>query len=292
MLAPLQRYISQNIARAAPDTPARDRLDRPAPLVDHGGNREDAMPDEAAAKIVEETHTQGKRRRLIYPPAIGTLGTPAYAKRAELFDELGPDCVFMMGDNPALPRMPEKPTLLDFFRHRFHRRGVNHMLQSASLALRAGIAEKLVLGCLVHDIANVALVGSDHGYWGAQLIGPYVDEEVAWAVRYHQALRFFADESAGYVYPAAYLRYFGPDYVPPPYIQAAHREARAHRWYMSARLITIYDVYAFDPNAVVELDSFTDIVGRHFRQPEEGLGFDGSPVAHMWRSVIWPNNFL
>jgi hypothetical protein len=25
---------------------------------------------------------------------------------------------------------------------------------------------------------------------------------------------------------------------------------------------------------------------------EEGLGFDGSPVAHMWRSIIWPNNFL
>ena len=24
----------------------------------------------------------------------------------------------------------------------------------------------------------------------------------------------------------------------------------------------------------------------------DGLGFDGSPVAHMWRSMIWPNNFL
>ena len=30
--------------------------------------------------------------------------------------------------------------------------------------------------------------------------------------------------------------------------------------------------------------------GRNFRQPWEGLGFDGSPVAHMWRTVIWPNN--
>ena len=25
---------------------------------------------------------------------------------------------------------------------------------------------------------------------------------------------------------------------------------------------------------------------------EEGLGFDGSPTAHMWRTMIWPNNFL
>ena len=39
-------------------------------------------------------------------------------------------------------------------------------------------------------------------------------------------------------------------------------------------------------------DDFTDIIGRHFRQPPEGLGFDGSPTAHMWRSIIWPDNFL
>jgi hypothetical protein len=37
---------------------------------------------------------------------------------------------------------------------------------------------------------------------------------------------------------------------------------------------------------------FADIVGRHFRQPPEGLGFDGSHVAHMWRTIIWPDNAL
>jgi diaminopimelate decarboxylase len=36
----------------------------------------------------------------------------------------------------------------------------------------------------------------------------------------------------------------------------------------------------------------TQVIGRAFRQPEEGLGFDASPPAHMWRSMIWPNNFL
>lgn len=152
--------------------------------------------------------------------------------------------------------------------------------------------EKIILACLLHDIANGALIGSDHGYWGAQLIEPYVDEEVSWAVRYHQALRFFPDESVGYAYPESYNHYFGPDYVPPPYIQAAHRYARNHRWYMSARLVTLNDLYAFDPNVKVEFEQFEDIVGRHFKQPKEGLGFDGSGVAHMWRTIIWPNNFL
>ena len=41
------------------------------------------------------------------------------------------------------------------------------------------------------------LITSDHGYWGAQLIEPYVDQEISWAVRHHQALRYFPDESVG-----------------------------------------------------------------------------------------------
>jgi hypothetical protein len=57
-------------------------------------------------------------------------------------------------------------------------------------------------------------------------------------------------------------------------------------------MITVNDLYAFDPNVDVTLDRFVDIIGRHFKTPEEGLGFDNSPVAHQWRTMIWPNNFL
>ena len=71
-----------------------------------------------------------------------------------------------------------------------------------------------------------------------------------------------------------------------------YERARKHRWYMTARQICVNDIYSFDPDAKVALDDFVDIIGRNFRQPKEGLGFDGSPVAHMWRSMIWPNNFL
>ena len=42
-------------------------------------------------------------------------------------------------------------------------------------------------------------------------------------------------------------------------------------------------------NTKVDLEQFTDLIGRRFRQPKEGLGFDGSPVAHMWRSIIRPD---
>src|SRR5436305_15187309 len=120
-----------------------------------------------------------------------------------------------------------------------------HVLQIAHLAQKNGVSEKIVLACLLHDISVMGLIRGDHGYWGAQLVEPYVDEEVSWAIRHHQALRFFADESVGYKYPEMYVKLFGPDYVPEPYIQEAHRYARNHRWYMTSRLITVNDLYSF-----------------------------------------------
>jgi hypothetical protein len=119
-----------------------------------------------------------------------------------------------------------------------------------------------------------------------------VDEEISWAIRYHQALRFYPDESVGYPYPEQYVRLFGADYKPEPYIEAAYKEALHHKWYMTSRLICVNDLYSFDPNVEVHLEDFEDVLGRNFRQPEEGLGFDNSPTAHMWRTLMWPTRFL
>ena len=197
---------------------------------------------------------------------------------------------FLMGADPRLPKMPEKPTLIDFFKARFA--ATSHLLQSATHALKGGHPEKVVLACLLHDIGVASFIRCDHGYWGAQMIEPYVDEEVAWAVRMHQALRFFPDPSVGYEYPEMYVELFGADYAPEPYIVAEYERARNHKWYMTSRLITMNDIYSFDPNATVNLDDFVDIVGRHFRHPKEGLGFDNSPSSHMWRTLMWPTRFL
>lgn len=198
--------------------------------------------------------------------------------------------LYLMGHDPRLPRMPERPTLFDFFRYRFG--PAAHMLQSARLAQKNGVSEKIVLACLLHDIATSGFIRADHGYWAAQLVEPYVDEEVAFAIRYHQVLRFYPDESVGYRYPDSYVRLFGPDFRPEPWVDRAYQYACGHKWYMSARLLTVNDLYSFDPNVHVELEEFTDVVGRHFRQPEEGLGFDASPSAHMWRTINWPTRYL
>ena len=187
---------------------------------------------------------------------------------------------------PRLAPMPAQPVLLDFFTLRFA--PATHVLQSADKALAAGLPEDIVLACLLHDVAQV-LMKADHGWWAAQLFEPYVSEKVTFAIRYHQALRFYPDPAVGYEYPQLYNLIFGTDYVPPPHIQAAHEYCRNHKWYMAARLITLNDLYSFDPNYIVDPAKFADIIGRHFKQPKEGLGNDNSPTAHMWRTIAYPD---
>lgn len=189
-----------------------------------------------------------------------------------------------------LPRMPAKPTLIDFFNLRFTNTA-NHCLQSANRALQNGMSEEIVFACLIHDTV-LELIKVDHGWWGAQMYEPYVSPKVAFALRYHQALRFYEDKEYGYEYPDLYRRMFGYDYQPDPYIAQAWQTAKKHKWYYEARMVTVNDLYAFDPNVRPTLDQFHDIIGRQFKQPKEGLGFDNSPVAHMWRSIAMPDHPL
>ena len=191
-----------------------------------------------------------------------------------------------------------KPDLAEILLHRLHVpwfgmpiAAARHGVQCANLAMKAGCDEETILACLLHDV-GLAVNRPDHGWWGAQLIEPYVSERISWAIRYHQALRYYADASVGYDYPEMYVKMFGENYQPPEYIAAAHREALAHRWYMTARHITMYDDYSFDRAAPIILDPLIDIIGRHFKQSKEGLGNDSSATAHMWRTIIDPNKLL
>jgi predicted HD phosphohydrolase len=198
--------------------------------------------------------------------------------------------VSSQGNVKRLPAMPEKPTLVDYFNLRFTRTA-NHCLQSANRAMSNGMSEEIILACLLHDTVQ-ELMKVDHGYWGAQMYEPYVSPKVAFAIRYHQALRFYEDKEHGYEYPELYKRMFGVDYKPEPYIEQAWQTATRHKWYYEARMVTVNDLYAFDPNVHPKLDQFTDIIGRHFKQPKEGLGNDNSAVAHMWRSMATPDHPL
>ena len=124
----------------------------------------------------------------LYSMAEGDMGPPPNAAKLMAGN---PNARVLMGDDPRLPPMPEKPNLMDFFKYRFG--PAAHLLQSAKHAVNAGLPENMVLACLLHDISTIGFIRGDHGYWGAQLVEPYVDEEVTWAIRAHQVLRFYPD---------------------------------------------------------------------------------------------------
>jgi hypothetical protein len=270
-------------------------IDRRAFIASLGGTAAVALMDHEARADALEHYAEHKLDELVeaQQPAAQGQSFPTVAELEAQIDQRpsrrGVGSLFVAGGRGnvrKLEKMPPRPTLHDFFRLRFQ--PANHVLQSATRALKTGMTEDVILACLLHDVV-LNLIKVDHGWWGAQLFEPYIPEKSTFAIRYHQTLRFFADEAAGYVYPDQYHRIFGIDYVPPPHIQETYKMVRKHKWYMEPRLVTVNDLYAFDPNAKVSIDPFIDIIGRHFKQPKEGLGNDNSPVAHMWRTLANPD---
>jgi hypothetical protein len=165
------------------------------------------MNDLCRAELLDHELAEAMDKLVIVKSAIYTSGECDPRDPPLRHDTAGR--LHLMGHDPRLPKMPAKPTLFDFFNYRFG--PAAHMLQSARLALKNGCNEKVILACLVHDCSAAGFIRADHGYWAAQLIAPYVDEEVAFAVRYHQVLRFYPDEAFGYKYPDSYVRLFGAD---------------------------------------------------------------------------------
>jgi predicted HD phosphohydrolase len=203
---------------------------------------------------------------------------------ANIYSPPPPDTV------PLLEPMPPRAGLKDFIRLRFQW-SVDHCLQSAASAEKRGMDEEIVFACLLHDHPQ-NLCKVDHGHWGGQLYAPYVSERVAFAVRHHAALRFFPDADVGYTYPDLYRSMFGHDYVAPAHVREEYEWVKRHPYYEAARAVTLNDLYAFDPTIKIPQDRFDHLIEKHWRDPAEGLGFDNSSAAHLWRSISYPDTPL
>ena len=246
-----------------------------------------AMSDEDKAEELEH-YMMHKLDDSVMPSSGGEDDALAALQQEGPSAPRGTGSLFMPNGREFEP-MPAKPMLEDFFRLRFA--PATHVLQSAQHALQTGQPESTIIACLLHDVV-LNMIKVDHGWWGAQLVEPYVYEKVSWGIRYHAPLRFYPDETVGYEYPEMYNRIFGEDYTPEPYIREAYEHARGHRWYMEARMITVNDTYGFQEGVQPDIEQFIDIIGRNFKNPKEGLGYDNSPSAHMWRTIAHPNRPL
>ncbi len=67
---------------------------------------------------------------------------------------------------------------------------LEHSLQSATRAYRDGAGIDWVVGALLHDIGD-GLAPQNHGRFAAEIIRPFVREEVTWVIEHHGIFQMF-----------------------------------------------------------------------------------------------------
>jgi len=120
---------------------------------------------------------------------------------------------------------------------------LQHSLQSATRARRAGADTDWVVATLLHDIGD-ELAPYNHAEYAASVVRPYVREEVVWVIEHHGVFQSYY-----------FAHHLGGD-----------RNRRDvfddHPWFdLCASFCAEWDQNSFDPNAPIDdLDSFVDDV--------------------------------
>lgn len=127
---------------------------------------------------------------------------------------------------------------------------LEHSLQTATRAERAGASEEMIVAALCHDIGK-AISDANHGAIAAEMLKPYVSHDTYEIIRTHQ------DFQGRYLYA-----FIGKD--------PKAREQFADRpWYrMACQFSDAWDQTAFDPDYdSFPLSHFEPMIDRIFARP-------------------------
>lgn len=131
---------------------------------------------------------------------------------------------------------------------------LEHSLQTATLAHRAGESEEYVVCALLHDIGDT-LGALNHADIAAAILRPFVSDENHWMVAHHAIFQ-------GYYF----FHYVGLD-------RNMRDQFRDHPGFtQTARFCELYDNVAFDVTAKpMQLDAFVPMVRRVFSKPRQSI---------------------
>ena len=127
---------------------------------------------------------------------------------------------------------------------------LTHCLQTATIAERAGADDELVVASLLHDVGKAVSV-MNHPAIAAEILRPYVRDEVYHAIRTHQDFQ-----------GRHYYAHFGGD-------TDARAQYRDEPWFdLTARFADEWDQVAFDPDYdTLPLEHFEPKVRAVFANP-------------------------
>jgi predicted HD phosphohydrolase len=128
---------------------------------------------------------------------------------------------------------------------------LTHCLQTATLAERAGADDELVVAALCHDVGKYVSV-ANHPAIAAEMLRPFVREEVYHAIRAHQDFQ-----------GKHYYEHFGGD-------PDAREKYRDEPWFdLAAQFADEWDQIAFDPEYdTLPLEHFEPKVRAVFAMPK------------------------
>ncbi len=120
---------------------------------------------------------------------------------------------------------------------------LTHCLQTATMAERAGADEEMIFGALMHDVGKAISV-PNHGQISAEMIKPYVRDDVYQAIRNHQDFQG---------------RHYYHHFDVPTNLRDGFRE---ESWYALCEEFTDdWDQQAFDPDYdTLPLDHFEPLI--------------------------------
>jgi putative nucleotidyltransferase with HDIG domain len=124
---------------------------------------------------------------------------------------------------------------------------LTHCLQTATLAEKAGADEEVIVASLCHDIGKAVTV-ANHGAIAAEILKPYVRDEVYKTIKYHQDFQ-----------GKHYYEFLGMD-------PNAREQYRGEPWFaLCEQFADEWDQVAFDPNGeTYDLEHFEPLVRRVF----------------------------
>eukprot|EP00435_Cladocopium_sp_Y103_P077932 s1_g1671.t1 len=138
---------------------------------------------------------------------------------------------------------------------------LEHSLQSATLAHRAGKDEEYVVCALLHDIGDT-LGTYNHAEIGAAILKPFVSEDNHWMLEHHGIFQ-------GYYF----FHHIGLD-------RDMREQFRGHQAFEhTAQFCHLFDQNAFDPDYdTMPLEAFEPMVQRVMERPRASI-YKGSPAA-------------
>ena len=107
---------------------------------------------------------------------------------------------------------------------------LEHSLQSATKALKAGEDEEIIVAALLHDIGD-ELAPMNHSEYAAAILKPYVSEKTHWIVKKHGEFQLYY-----------YAHHLGGD-------RNKREKYKDHKYYQATiDFCEKYDQNSFDPN--------------------------------------------